>query len=532
MSLLVFNSFGEWLFGVVARLCRQLLEEAGAKLEASTAVSFTSGWWVEPESQAVAQAVMALAAVLMAGCLLLALLQGILAGNPAMMLRAVLLEAPISILGIVVLTAVTAALLALTDAASAMVLPHGGATATRLVGAAVSPGTPSVLRGVLLVLLALGTFLVWVELVVREALIYLLVAFAPLLLAARVWPAARGVWHKGVEIGAALVFSKFVIALALGVGGAALGGGDGESELQGLLAGSTLMLTAALTPFALLRLLPGVEAAMGAQGIGRSPGRAAMSALQWGYYGAALGRIAAGAGPVPAATSSGAGDSPPGPAGQLGPGGGPHPAPWRGGGPPARWDGGPSPAGGGGGGPSGGGGSGPVPGGVIPPGGRPWPAAMPPPPRPLGSGRLALGSGSTAQPQGPGGDADDSRPDGNAPHPPVPLSGPAPAAQGAPSSLPAPAHTPPQAGIEPSASVGTSTVGHGPPVVAGRGPAAEWSAAAGGPTGVDGGRGRIPPVQPVGLTALPALPATTSPAATPPAGGVLAAGGGLGGVDE
>src|SRR5204862_222121 len=54
--------------------------------------------------------------------LLLAVIQGVLAGEPTSMLRAITVEAPVSVLGMVLLVAVTQLLLGLTDAASAMVL--------------------------------------------------------------------------------------------------------------------------------------------------------------------------------------------------------------------------------------------------------------------------------------------------------------------------------------------------------------------------------------------------------------------------
>jgi len=172
----------------------------------------------------------------------------------------------------------------------------------------------------------LGAILVWIELVVRSSLIYLLMAAAPLTLAARVWPAARGAWRRLAELGLALIVSKFAIALALGLGAAALAGGGPKSgdlgtqagmDLAGMLTGASLMLLAAFTPFIVLRLLPIVEGAVIAQGISRSPARAAQGGMQAAYYAQGLKRMAGGGGnrsggtagpaPAPAPASSGGG---------------------------------------------------------------------------------------------------------------------------------------------------------------------------------------------------------------------------------
>jgi hypothetical protein len=154
----------------------------------------------------------------------------------------------------------------------------------------------------MLAVFLIGALLVWVELVIRASLVYLLIAFAPLTLAARVWPAARGAFRKLCELSVALIASKFAIALALGLGAAALAGGGPTNgadtptsaglDLAGLLAGACLMLLAAFTPFVLLRLLPIVEAAAIAHGISRSPARGVQAGVQATYYMQGLHRLA------------------------------------------------------------------------------------------------------------------------------------------------------------------------------------------------------------------------------------------------
>jgi hypothetical protein len=92
-----------------------------------------------------------------------------------------------------------------------------------------------------------------------------IVLMLPLFFAALVWPARR-VWAaRAVELLVALILSKFAIVAVLALGGAAL---DHAAALSvtSLLAGLTLVLLAAFSPWALLRLLPLHEMASAAAG--------------------------------------------------------------------------------------------------------------------------------------------------------------------------------------------------------------------------------------------------------------------------
>jgi hypothetical protein len=334
---------GEAAFGFVldsilaalANACRRVVEELITFLDRSAAVSFDTGWWASDRGQELFATVLQLSAVLMLLFLLLAVIQGVLADDPAQMVRAALIEAPLSMLGTVALVAVTTALLAATDGASSLVLAGAPDGLGRFASGFGTTGT-LMTNGLLAVILAglflVGAVLVWIELAVRAALVYFLVLVGPLALSARVWPAARGMFRKLCELGVAIVVSKFAIALALALGAAALGGGgpDGAgagaaeaaaTDLSGLLAGATLMLVAAFTPFVVIRLVPVVEAAAVAHGVSRSPVRGAMATAQGVYYGHGLARVAG------AGRSLGGGVPGVAGAGGHGPGSGSRPAP-------------------------------------------------------------------------------------------------------------------------------------------------------------------------------------------------------------
>ena len=72
-------------------------------------------------------------------------------------------------------------------------------------------------------LAAFGALVLWLELLMREAAVYVVVLMLPLAFAAMVWPARR-VWAiRAVELLVALILSKFAIVAVLTLGGAALG---------------------------------------------------------------------------------------------------------------------------------------------------------------------------------------------------------------------------------------------------------------------------------------------------------------------
>jgi hypothetical protein len=114
-------------------------------------------------------------------------------------------------------------------------------------------------------LAAAATLVLWCELLIRSAAVYVIVLMLPLFFAALVWPARR-VWAvRAVELLVALILSKFAIVAVLALGGAAIGHA-GNLDVTQMLAGATLVLLAAFSPWALLRLLPLHELAAGAAG--------------------------------------------------------------------------------------------------------------------------------------------------------------------------------------------------------------------------------------------------------------------------
>lgn len=296
----VAEGIATWVLGAVAELAggvvNFLLTSARPRLDAV--------WFSGPESPFAL--VRNLAGVLLLGFVLLAIIQGLLAGDLGSGAGRIARDLCFAVLGMAATIVVSIKVLDLTDALSAAVLGGADGQATRFISGfgsaanAATGGFAAVLIGLVLVVAAL---FVWVELMVRSALIYLLVALAPLAFAAMTWPAARGILRKTVELLVAIILSKFVICLAIAVGAAALGGageapagsGNGTAVatgLGGLLSGGAILAMAAFSPFLVLKLMPLAEAAMVAQGVSRSPARGAQAGMSTVYYGQSISRLA------------------------------------------------------------------------------------------------------------------------------------------------------------------------------------------------------------------------------------------------
>ena len=107
-----------------------------------------------------------------------------------------------------------------------------------------------------------ATLTLWVELLIRAAAVYVIVLMLPVFFAALVWPARR-VWAvRASRLLVALILSKFAIVAVLSLGGSGHRPGRAAGR-AGALAGATLVLLAAFSPWALLRLLPLHELAAG-----------------------------------------------------------------------------------------------------------------------------------------------------------------------------------------------------------------------------------------------------------------------------
>jgi type IV secretion system protein TrbL len=246
-------------------------------IDHSTSPRLDAGWFSQRY-----EFMIGVAALVLVPMLLIATIRAVVTQDAGQLARSFFVYLPTAILGTFLAIHVTQALLAITDEFSAAVaqgvagdtsdiLDSAGRTLSHSVGLR-NPGVPlfAVFFGALL--LVIGSVFVWLELLVRSAAVTVSVFFLPLILAGLVWPATARWTKRLIEILVALIVSKFVIVAVISLATAALSD-PGQGGFGTVMGGAALMLMAAFSPFALLKLAPLVEGAAveHLQGMGRRP---------------------------------------------------------------------------------------------------------------------------------------------------------------------------------------------------------------------------------------------------------------------
>jgi hypothetical protein len=259
----VLNGISQW----VASGAEYLLRQIGTVLVSTTTIDVGATWFRTHYGQ-----MTALAGVVILPMLLVSTLQAVMRQNPGQLVRTYLVQLPLALLLAVVAIQVVILSLAATDSMSDAVAGGSGADVASLLstvtkGLVVASADPSIASFVLLLislLIAIAAFVLWMELLIRAAAVYVAVLFLPLALATLVWPAVAHWCRRLIETLAALILSKFVIVatLSLAAGAVASGasGSAGSGGFNAVLAGGALLVMATFVPFAILRLIPAVEA--------------------------------------------------------------------------------------------------------------------------------------------------------------------------------------------------------------------------------------------------------------------------------
>jgi len=243
--------------------------------------------------------ILALAVVLTAGVVAMAVIEGGRRGDVGQLTSMLVGGLPTAVLGMVVGVAIIQLSLNLVDTLSAgvaeatksdiqkwfeagakwmvkglehqpAVLPTSGGDAKEAATNSAAAATPGFVLFVSELLAVIGAFGLWIELLMRDAAIYVCALFLPLGLAASVWPRWSGVLRKTFEILICLIVSKFFLVMVISLAASFLGKPDG---VESLLAGSAMMIVALLCPFMLLKVIPFMEGVMvtsGASGMSRS----------------------------------------------------------------------------------------------------------------------------------------------------------------------------------------------------------------------------------------------------------------------
>jgi hypothetical protein len=268
-----------------------LVGQAGKLIDKTTTPQVQSPWFSRQYG-----AMAALAAIFALPLLFLSTIQAVARRDMSILTRAAFVHLPAAFLFTAMAVTVVSLLLTLTDQMSAQVAASAGSDAhsffsdvtkalATLTAPTGSPATPLFAVFLSGLIAAVGAFFVWVELLIRSAAIYVAVLFLPFTFVAMIWPTTARWCRRLLELLFAIVFSKFVIVAILALAAAGLGQSRSDEAFQGVLAGAALLVLAAFSPFALLRLIPMVESAAhhssrasgaGSQTLGPSMGPAAV----------------------------------------------------------------------------------------------------------------------------------------------------------------------------------------------------------------------------------------------------------------
>ena len=313
-----------------------------------------------------------IAAWLMVLVVIASVMSGVIRGDIPGMIRLLFVRLPVAIFVTFIAIWLVSEALALTNLATSWEVVggmHGLATwSLDLTTANLGTDFLTVLASLVLIV---ATLLCYLELLARDAAVYIVAAFLPLIALASLWPGAHHALKRGAETLFVLCISKFVMAFVLVLGAEALAASMTTGNFGALVAAALIFLLAAIAPFAVFRLLPILEATAvagmvgGASGFGKRAGAAAVrtgarvgAAVASGGTSEAVGGGAAlskgsGAVPTPGAGGGPGGSSGPDqlklagtggpPAGGPGSGGAPSGAGPGGGGQPAS-EAGPTPA--------------------------------------------------------------------------------------------------------------------------------------------------------------------------------------------
>ena len=235
-----------------------IIQQALAAAASTSNPAVTAPWF----SQAYAR-MWLVAGMLGALCATLGLAQAAIRGDGRMLAR-VFASLPVGAVVTGGAAALTSILLRATDELSAWLLvgSGGGSRALRRRAVGGAGGAADARRrcwrswsGIVGALVAL---MVWVELLIRGALVYVLLGFLPLVSAVVIWPAAGGAMRKLLRLLLVTILSKLVIAGVLALGLASLtaaGEGGVGAGVEQVLAGVAMLALAAISPLTAYRLL-------------------------------------------------------------------------------------------------------------------------------------------------------------------------------------------------------------------------------------------------------------------------------------
>ena len=240
-----------------------MLTQIGKVLATTTQVNLFAPWFVARSH--IIDGFLPIVATIF---LVVAVVQALLRQEAALLFRMVLVNLPASIvlasvavelasLGLSVSDQLSSGMSAGSGAQIQQVMEHLSSAVVKLTETAST--IPSFITALLGLIVVLSSLALWVELIIRASAIYVVVAFWPLALLTLVWPGISAWARRLSETLVALILSKLVIVVVLSLGVGALSQGS-AGGVASILVGLAMVILAAFSPFALLRLIPMIEA--------------------------------------------------------------------------------------------------------------------------------------------------------------------------------------------------------------------------------------------------------------------------------
>jgi hypothetical protein len=154
---------------------------------------------------------------------------------------------------------------------------EGPGTGTATGEAAGTVAVPLFVGFIAAIIAAFAAFLVWIELLMRDAAIYVVALFMPMAIAASIWPRWMSALRRTAELTIVIVFSKFVIVAIIALAASLLA--DTEGKVEQVLAAGALLLLACFSPLVLFKLVPFAEGAVSAAYSRQGAGNAGTQAI-------------------------------------------------------------------------------------------------------------------------------------------------------------------------------------------------------------------------------------------------------------
>jgi hypothetical protein len=246
--------------------------KVGSLIDTTSSPDVRAGWF-----QGQYGTMLTIAGALALPMLLLAVIQAVMRQDIWMLLRSAFGYLPMAFILAAGAIVATQLLIAIADDLSRTVVSSLGGGSTNLLQSvgdayknalADTSNSAVPLFGIFLgaIILAVGAFVLWLEMVIRDAAIYIALFFLPLTFVAMIWPTTSRWARRLVELLVAVILAKFVIVSIISLASAAITNttlvqGGGGNEFERMIAGAALLVLAAWSPFALLRLIPMMEVA-------------------------------------------------------------------------------------------------------------------------------------------------------------------------------------------------------------------------------------------------------------------------------